>query len=320
MRNFVQFVELQILAEKAAESALRKYFKSKECHRTVTLSTATQSNLRDLFHNVGFRRVLYAGPPVEPGQHFDPFQWDGRSEDAGALDARNHIEAQLVKFGVRIGPDGFKVEDVHKNKMLLNVTDEKIGSISGGSDIVLLPFRTSVRGARESLSVLFELKTHDNVRNSSDGLVSFEPQAQLELLAARCVSDQPGVLVVLTDLVSAAILYYMEHSPDQQTFEVVERPATLHEMGALVAEFLASTAVPRSDYRPLVERNDPREAPCLQFKKTRLSHDAGLAWEHFQDMADDTEPNSEERAELVRQLFRSMDVPMPSILHESMYV
>ena len=295
--------------------------KSKECH-TVALSTATQSNLRDLFHNVGFRRVSYVGPPVEveSGHHFDPFQWDGRSEDAGTLDARNHIEAQLVKFGIRIGLDGFKVEDAHKHKTLLNVTEEKIVSISGGSDIVLLPFRTAVRGARESLSVLFELKTHDNVLNSSDGLVSFEPQAQLELLAARCVSDQPGVLVVLTDLVSAAILYYLEYSPDQQTFEVVERPATLHEMGALVAEFLASTAVPRSDYRPLEDRNDPREAPCLQFKKTRLSHDAGLAWEHFQDMADDTEPNSKERAELARQLFRSMDVPMPSILHDSIYM
>ena len=33
--------------------------------------------------------------------------------------------------------------------------------------------------------------------------------------------------MVHTDLVSAAILYYLEHSPDQLTFEVVERPATL---------------------------------------------------------------------------------------------
>ena len=139
-----------------------------------------------------------------------------------------------------------------------------------------LPAATaSVKGAQESLSVLFELKTHDYVLTYGE-LAHFEPQAELELLAARCVSDQPVVLVVLTDLVSAAILYYIEYSPDQQFFEVVERPATLDDMGAVIAEFLTSTAVPRSDYRPLENRNNPRETACLHFKKTKLTHDVGL--------------------------------------------
>lgn len=309
---------LQVFVETTAESVLRKHLKTKEDH-TVALSAATQSNLRDLFRTVGFRRVSYVGPVADAQHHFDEFQWGGRSEDAGTPDARNHIEAQLIKFGVTIGVGGFKVVDVHKNSTLLNLKEEKIGNISGGSDVVLLPFKTSVKGAQESLSVLFELKTHDNVLKYG-GLAHFEPQAELELLAARCVSDQPGVLVVLTDLVSAAILYYIEYSPDQQIFEVVERPATLDEMGAVVAEFLTSTAVPRSDYRPLEHRNDPRETACLQFKKTKLTHDVGLAFEHFEDMTDDTVPNSKERVELVKQLFASMDVPMPSILHDSIYV
>ena len=91
------------------------------------------------------------------------------------------------------------------------------------------------------------------------GFAHFEPQAELELLAARCVSDQPGVLVVLTDLVSAAIFYYIEYSPDQQIFEVVERPATLDEMGAVVAEFLQyrSPALGLSPTR--AQRRSPRD-------------------------------------------------------------
>ena len=65
---------------------------------------------------------------------------------------------------------------------------------------------------------------------------------------------------------------------------------------------------------------NPRYNSVIAFKKTKLSHDVGLALEHFNDMATDTEPNSRERAYLVEQLFRSMEVPrMPTLVHYSMY-
>eukprot|EP01033_Poteriospumella_lacustris_P008369 gene8369-6039_t len=78
-------------------------------------------------------------------------------------------------------------------------------------------------------------------------------------------------------------------------------------MGVLVAEFLGSTAVADASFRPVEADNDPRNFACIAFKKTKLSHDVGLAWEHFEDMAEDTEPNSRERAQLVDQLFRVME-------------
>eukprot|EP01036_Dinobryon_divergens_P032641 gene32640-42275_t len=166
--------------------------------------------------------------------HFNQFQWNGRSEDTGTPDARIHIEAQPIKFGVQIG--GYKV------------------------------------GARESLSVLFEFKSHDSVLQNGS-LADFEPQAELELFAAGCVSDQPGS--VPANFQGGRALDEMDD--------------------VVVAEFLASTA-------------------GLQFKKTKLSHNVGLAWEQFKDMANDTEPKTKERAELSRLLFSAMDVPMPSIL------
>ena len=61
-------------------------------------------------------------------------------------------------------------------------------------------------------SVLFELKTDEDVLQYQDRLRHFENEALLELLCARCLSRQPGILVVLTDLVSGAILYTIEYS------------------------------------------------------------------------------------------------------------
>ena len=132
---------LHVFVENTAEAVLRKHLKTNE-DRTVALSAVTQSNLRDLIRTVGFRRVSYVGPVANAQHRFDEFQWGGRSEDAGTPDARNHIEVQFLKFGVTIGVGGFKVVDVHKNSTLLNVEEEKTGNISGGSDVVLLPFKT----------------------------------------------------------------------------------------------------------------------------------------------------------------------------------
>eukprot|EP01039_Chlorochromonas_danica_P008343 gene8343-9196_t len=235
---------------------------------------------------------------AEGGASFERFCWGGRSEDEGLPDARTHIENQLEKFGVHIGRGGYKVLDVHKNKQLLDTAD---ASISRG------------------VSVLWELKTEVDKSEQPDALMQFEPQGCLELLAARCLSDQPGVLVVITDLVSGAVLLEVAYNQQFAAFDVLEHKLTLDEMGYMVAKFLSETAVPDASFRPIDEQN-PRDFPVITFKKTKLSHDIGLALEHFNDMAADTEPNSRERAYLVEQLFRSMEVPrMPTIVHYSMY-
>ena len=93
-------------------------------------------------------------------------------------------------------------------------------------------------------------------------------------------------------------------------------------MGIVVAEFLANKAVPDASFRPREEDNNIRDQCCIAFKKRKLSHDVGLAWEQFEEMAEDTAPNSRERAErsVVAQLFRAMEVPqLPSFVHHCLY-
>ena len=91
-------------------------------------------------------------------------------------------------------------------------------------------------------------------------------------------------------------------------------------MWTTVTNFLAEKAVPNVQYRPLEEHNIERDIPVLVFKKTKVSHNVGLALEHFDEMREDTEPNSRERALLMADLFRAMEVPrMPTMVHYSMY-
>ena len=287
---------------------------------TVVISSATQSKVVSLFKQVGFHKKVYDGPDISPSVTFSPFDWQQKDEDTALPDACKHIESELKKFGVIIGRGGYTVEDVHLNRNLLNVKDEKVGAISGGSDVAIVPYKTAKSGIDTCICVLFEIKTSDNVNKRNERLKYFEPQAQVELLASRCLSDQPGVLVVLSDLATGAILYSIEYDVEYEGFNVVEQEATLDEMGTIVAEFLAETAVPNVGFRPVEAHRNPRDIPVIAFKKTKLSHDVGLALEHFNDMVGDTEPNSGERAYLVEQLFRSMEVPrMPTMVHHSMY-
>jgi len=310
----------ELTAEAIAEAVVAKQVEREIARQegTVVISSATQTKVATLFDRVGLLRTLDDDPAPVSEVHFVQFAWNGRVEDEGLPDARTHLEVQLAKFGVPIGRGGYKVVDVHKNKNLLNVMDDKVGNISGGSDVAIVPYKTAKGGINREICVLFEIKTDDNVLQYEDGLVHFESQALVELLAARCLSYQPGVLVILTDLVSGAFLYKFEYTPDVQGFEVVEKEITLDEMGARVAEFLAGTAVPSEKFRP-IDDNNPRDAPCIAFKKAKLSHEVGLALEHFEEMVEDTAPFSRERAQLVASFFNSVDIPMSALVHHSLY-
>ena len=96
---------------------------------------------------------------------------------------------------------------------------------------------------------------------------------------------------------------------------------SLDEMGAIVATFLAEITVPDVGFRPVEAHQNPRDISVIAFKKTKLRNDIGIALEHFNEMKDDTEPNSRERAHhLVKQMFRSMNVPrMPTLVHHCLY-
>lgn len=91
---------------------------------------------------------------------------------------------------------------------------------------------------------------------------------------------------------------------------------------AKVMEFMAEKSIPNAGFHPNEEANMARNIGVITFKKTKLSHDVGLAWEHFNNFVGYTEPDSLERIALVRDLFRELDVPyMPTVLaYPHMYV
>ena len=282
----------------------------------VVISSATATKVTELYDKVGFS-VSLGDPFPASDLQFEPFSWNGRREDEASGDARTHIENQLKKFEVPLGRGGYKVVDVHTQLSLLNVSDEKIGDISGGTDMIIVPYKAAKAGYRKGICVLFELKSDVNMEK---GLEHFESQCFVELLAARCVSDQPYVLVVLTDLVTGAMLFELEYTEKNKRFGALQAKVTLDQIGTNVANFLADKTVPDSTFRADEEENNPQFFLVQEWKKSKQSHPVGLALEHFNEMVEDTEPNSRERAFLVADLFRAMEVPrMPTLLQYSMY-
>eukprot|EP01031_Cornospumella_fuschlensis_P028981 gene28981-34975_t len=259
--------ELQPAAAAAVVASLREEKSKKDS--IVAISSATQSYVQSVFKQVGLTTVVEEAPEADSEAHFEKFYWGGRNEEDGLPDACSHIERQLKKFGVTIGRGGYKVVDVHTNKHLLDVSDDKIGEITGGTDVVVIPNKTANSSISRTACVLWELKTDENAAKHSNSLMHFESQGCLELLAARCLSDQPGVLVVLTDLVSGAVLLSMVYRELYGSFDVVEYQATLDQMGCMVACFLSDTAVPDASFRPIDEQN-PRDLAVIAFKKTKL--------------------------------------------------
>jgi hypothetical protein len=221
--------------------------------------------------------VIGAAPSAEVGILFDAFSWGGRSEEDRMPGVRTHIETQLRKFAVSMGRGGYKIVDVHTRRHLLDVRDKKVGVLSGGTDIAVVPFNAANFGIIKASCVLWEIKADVNVRPCADSLKRFESEAFVELIAARCLSNQPGVLVVLTDLVSRAVVLEVEYSAQYQSFSVVVYDVTLDQVGVMVAQFLVHTAVPDASFRLLESHRNPRDIPAITFKKTKLSHDVPVA-------------------------------------------
>lgn len=242
-----------------------------------------------------------------PAIEFSPFSWKGRTESQGTPDAHRHLEVELEKFGAKFNRDNFKLVDCRSNNQMLSIDDPKIGKLSGGSDLAIVPFDTHPDSFSQLASVLFELKT-----DKTESLDSHVPQGKLELLAVRALSYQPDVLVVVTNLVTGAIVLQFEYNKTYGSFTVVQTPCSLPEMATLVCKCL-SNDVPDVAFRPSV--SNPRDEAVVAFKKTKTSNDQGIMMEHFMEMAADPDTTPEERYHLLRQLFQSSDVEkMPTML------
>ena len=246
---------------------------------------------------------------------FESFDWRGRNEAQGTPDAVVHVQKQLTKVNVPFGREGYRMEDVHTRKTVLNISDKKF-ELSGGTDAVIVPYKTPLSCIEGEISVLFELKpvSVDGVSSLASSL----PQAQLETLAARCLSDQPAIMCVLTDLWSYAVVY--EFVTEANDCYMKESEVSLGVMYHMVAAFLQRKAKPNARYRPNENSSDPLELGVIKFKKSKLSNDMGLAMEHFYEMIDDDMMTSTpvERRFLMAQLFSSLGANIaPSLAFDS---
>ena len=299
---------------------------------TVCMSDANGTNTRVIFSKLNIVAEDYEEEEEEEApvsstststtttvtQTFLPFNWNGQNETEGTADACEHLFTELKKFACNFGRGGYKLVDLHLTPTLLNFEDPKVGKFSGGTDLVIVPYKIAESSAAVQLCVLFELKTEQNV--TEKGLEQFVNQAYLELVASRCLSSQPSVLVILTDLCSGSIALWLDYDLANKRFAVQKQRLTLSAMAKKVSGFLKSTAKPDAGYRPLEERNDPKELDVLTFKRTKLTPVDCLAWEHFNAFVDDSKDWSKERGELTADLFHELGYErIPSLVHHSMY-
>lgn len=152
----------------------------------------------------------------------------------------------------------FELVDIHSIHDFLNVEDKKIGKVSGGTDLIV-PRDIASISYQAGLCALFELKTataNPAKKNKN------KAQSLLKLVCARYLSNQPCVIVVLTDLFSEAIVYSINWVDGGYQF--FEHTLSLSQMADFVVEFIASQC-----RRSAISLSDSREEDlaAIRFKR-----------------------------------------------------
>eukprot|EP00595_Chromulina_sp_UTEXLB2642_P001504 CAMPEP_0196767856 /NCGR_PEP_ID=MMETSP1095-20130614/42045_1 /TAXON_ID=96789 ORGANISM="Chromulina nebulosa, Strain UTEXLB2642" /NCGR_SAMPLE_ID=MMETSP1095 /ASSEMBLY_ACC=CAM_ASM_000446 /LENGTH=208 /DNA_ID=CAMNT_0042136607 /DNA_START=528 /DNA_END=1151 /DNA_ORIENTATION=+ len=183
-------------------------------------------------------------------------------------EAVTHLEIELVKFGVPLRDGVFKLCDVHKSKSILNYDHPRF-QLSGGTDFVIIPSQTpSDIGTAYEICVAFEIKTDEVI--DKEGIDKYYNQAIGELIASRCLSSQPVVLVVLTDISrKATIFQYSFDNNRSSSFIEIFKNVSLEQMASKVRQHLEDFCVPDALYEPPeeVEEASAVEIGVVQFKK-----------------------------------------------------
>lgn len=119
-------------------SALRQFEEEKQ-RDELSFSTASDGAVRKLLGR--FKYTVYeedvTALPTEA--EFIPFQWH-EDEKTETPRAREHLESQLKKFGVKFGRNHYRLYDVHNVKNLLSVDDPKTGKLNGQTDLIIAPY------------------------------------------------------------------------------------------------------------------------------------------------------------------------------------
>ncbi len=211
----------------------------KQKQETIVVSEATNKKAQDLVQKIKFSVVASRFLSSIQQPHCEPFTWLG-DEASGTPAACIHLRGLLTQAGVNFDAE-FQLEDCHTNKQLLDFSDDNIGKITGGTDLVITPIYTAVISRPHQICVIVELKT--TAKMSERGIDAFNAPAIVEFVSANCLSYQPSIMAVLTDLNSHSKAWVSRYDPLREHIIVLEYSnLSLSAMVSLMAEHL-NTAV-----------------------------------------------------------------------------
>ena len=148
--------------------------------------------------------------------------------------------------------------------------------------------------------------------------VSFQRQSIMELCSARCTSNQPGILVIITNLVSGAAAFSTtSYDEVTKTLHVKRTMLTLGQIFPFITEFLSSFAKPNPIFVPTLDSDNIVEQSVVKFKRAKLSGVEGsIAWEHLEEELLDNNSDGRTRVLLTKDFFRSYlsEDELPNIL------
>ncbi len=326
--NFVEslFYNLRFLNLEEERTRLKRAFdefieneeeEKKSLPSGLTISTVTQSQLSDYLDRMNMNIVQSTFQEewnLNESLTFMPFKWEINKED-DMVRAIAHLNEQLAKF-IQLGPKKYQLYDVHQQKQLLNVNDERYGNINGGTDILLSVAGYPKHRTNEMLKlagVIIDLKPNKGFHSSTsqtraEKVVDYADQAVLELIAG-CYHSHQKMLVVLTDMVKVAYAYTLLADDSLRSFDIVEfSELNITQMAWLIRNHLDSHCVPDQRYKATSDNYpDLQRTVASQlvqaFKRAKKSSVEDVSSEHFKELMELTKPGTNERAQVVREFF-----------------
>jgi hypothetical protein len=289
---------------------------NKQKQLTIDVSNTSNKKAQDLIQRMPFAFVNHEFlSPIH--QHFEPFIWLG-DEPSGTPAACLHLKDLLTQAGVNFDTE-FQLEDCHTNKQLLDFVDDNIGTITGGTDLVITPKGTADVSLPHQICVVVELKTTTTMNEK--GISAFNAPAIVEFVSANCLSYQPSIMAVLTDLNSHTKAWVSRYDPvRKQIIALVYSNLSLDAMVTLMAEHLNTAVVKDNAFLPLPSSTIPEAQRSIVIKRKFAEGGITDAWAQFEDLADGTEDWSRDRALATWNLLRNCGIDrMPTVVHHCMY-
>ena len=232
------------------------------------------------------------------------------NENAQSADIVEHLRAHIGTF---LDTQGYKLVDTHSDRSRLNFESSTIGKISGGIDAMIVPKRADSFGYGRQACVLFEWKTPTSLEAKFE---RSKAQAIVELIAARCLSHQLLVSVVLTDMSSKAFIYQFAFDESKNKFFINTMCIKVQQICPYIYSFLQAFADPSGLFTPSADSDRAIERELVTLKRQKIRGDIPIALEHLlEEMEDDSPENFHHRRALAISYFQSLDPEhIPAIL------